>query len=101
MVNETKLTPETEDRNRPLRNRTAGGVGGRQGDPASYPIAKADGLSWRRTDVAARPAYFSVRGLRATVFFAADWAGDLEDGDFLAGDFAGERGFAADLCGLG
>ena len=31
IVNETKLTPATEDRNRPLRNRTAGGVGGRQG----------------------------------------------------------------------
>ena len=30
MVNETKLTPATEDRNRPLRNRTAGGVGGRR-----------------------------------------------------------------------
>src|SRR5512146_2334177 len=30
IVNETKLTPETEDRNRPLRNRTAGGVGGRR-----------------------------------------------------------------------
>ena len=29
MVNETTLTTETEDRNRPLRNRTAGGVGGR------------------------------------------------------------------------
>ena len=31
MVNETKLTLATEDRNRPLRNRTAGGVGGRRG----------------------------------------------------------------------
>jgi hypothetical protein len=31
IVNGTKLTLETEDRNRPLRNRTAGGVGGRQG----------------------------------------------------------------------
>ncbi len=31
MVNETKLTPETEDRNRRLQDRTAGSVGGRQG----------------------------------------------------------------------
>jgi hypothetical protein len=30
IVNETKLIPATEDRNRPLRNRTAGGVGGRR-----------------------------------------------------------------------
>ncbi len=30
IVNGTKLTLETEDRNRPLRNRTAGGVGGEE-----------------------------------------------------------------------
>lgn len=39
-VNETKLTSATEDRNRPLRNRTAGGVGGRREQSRLLPDAK-------------------------------------------------------------
>jgi len=39
MVNETKLDPETEDRNRPLRNRTAGWCGRTaRATPPSYLI---------------------------------------------------------------
>src|ERR1017187_10358472 len=45
MVNETKLTPETEDSSRPLRNRTAVGAGGRGSNPASYPMPH----KWRTT----------------------------------------------------
>jgi hypothetical protein len=55
MVNETKLTPATEDRNRPLRNRTAGGVGGRRersrlltDREAFLGALSSDGRSWAR-----------------------------------------------------